>query len=248
MKFNQRLLEGTFLKRYKRFFADIEHQGQVITAHTPNSGSMKGCNTPHSACRFYDHGKTDRKLRYTLEMIKTPTSWVGVNTMRPNALMFEAWQNQLLKDWKGFDRAQREVKISDKSRIDLVLWKSRDHQEEKLLKPDFKKLNGPFHFVEIKNVSMAEGNLALFPDSVTERGQKHLKELMTLQKMGHSTEILFVVQREDCQSFSPADDIDPEYGKLLRQAKETGVRLSCYTCKLSPTAIEITPKKLKIVF
>ncbi|MEQ1875786.1 MAG: DNA/RNA nuclease SfsA, partial [Bdellovibrionia bacterium] len=177
--------------------------------------------------------------------IRTPSSWVGVNTARPNQLIWDAWEAKSFSHWKNFDRAQKEVKINDHSRIDFVLWKSKEHELERLKKHNF--ANSPsMHLVEVKNVSLGEKGRALFPDSVTERGQKHLRDLIGAIEQGHTAEIIFVVQREDCESFSPADDIDPEYGKLLRQARKKGVRVSPYACFLSENEIRLGPK-LKLV-
>lgn len=239
IKFDKDLLEGKFLKRYKRFFADLEINGKKVTAHVANSGSMKGCNTPNVACRASFHDIESRKLKYALEMVKTPTGWVGVNTSHPNKLIHLSWQAGLIPHWKKYDGAQREVKINEASRLDLVLWKTKEFKEERIQKYDFKKKTPKFHMIEIKNVSLAENGVAMFPDSVTERGQKHLRELMKLVEYGHSAEIVFVIQREDCRSFSPADAIDPEYGKLLRQADKAGVQITAFGCKLSASGISL---------
>jgi sugar fermentation stimulation protein A len=246
MKYHAPLKDGLLLKRYKRFFADFSFENSTFVAHVANSGSMKGCSDPNSACRFLEHTSSTRKIPYSLEMVKTKTSWVGVNTMRPNQLIWDAWEAKLFPHWRGFDRAQKEVRIHDKSRLDMVLWESKHFPAEKLQKHDFSKTPPHLHLVEIKNVSMAESGRALFPDSITERGQKHLRDLMNAVQAGHTAELIFVIQREDCTSFGPADAIDPEYGKLLRQAAESGVEINAYACNLSHVALELSPKKLKI--
>jgi sugar fermentation stimulation protein A len=253
MRFEKPLLEGIFLKRYKRFFADLVVDGKAVVAHVPNSGSMKGCNTADSPCRLTHNPDPSRKLAYTLEMIKTPSSWVGVNTSHPNKMVFDLWQSQALPHWTSYDRAQREVKIHEESRIDLALWNERDFPETLRLTPEqvqtaIKKKKPKLHFVEVKNVSLAENGVALFPDSVTERGQKHLVDLMELVKKGHGAEIVFVIQREDCQSFAPADLIDKEYGSLLRKALQSGVLVTPLACRFSPSSIEIIPKPLPLSF
>jgi sugar fermentation stimulation protein A len=244
MKFPSPLKEGTFLKRYKRFFADFRFENTVYTGLVANTGSMKGCNEPGRPCLFLHHQDKERKFPYSVEMIRTTESWVGVNTARPNQLIWEAWENKVFNHWKKFDRAQKEVKINEHSRIDFVLWKSKDLEIDRLKKYDFKNSKAKMHLVEVKNVSLGENGCALFPDSVTERGQKHLKDLIQAVEYGHSAEIIFVIQRQDCTSFSPADAIDAEYGKLLRQASKRGVRVSPYACKLSSVDIEIIPKLL----
>ena len=180
-------------------------------------------------------------------MVKSPTSWVGVNTARPNKLVRELWDTSTVNTWKSFDRIQSEVKISDSSRIDFVMWNSKNFGEGRLIKPNFKKLKGPFHFVEVKNVSLEEKGVARFPDSVTLRGQKHIDELVKLIKLGHSAELLFVVQREDCRSFSPADDIDPEYGKKLRKAFSLGLKITALPCQMDMAEIILKVKPLPVV-
>ena len=251
MKFSDSLQEGLFLKRYKRFFADIQIGEETITAHCPNTGSMKGCQPEKAPCLFSTSDNPKRKLPYTLEMIKTPTSWVGLNTSLTNKLVYEAWENQTLKPhWSQWDRAQREVKINDSTRLDLVLWNSQKNSTEKIKNKDIHFLDPQcprFHFVEIKNVSLVENQNAYFPDAVTTRGQKHLQELIELIEAGHTGEIFFVVQRTDAKSFSPADDIDPDYGHWLRTGQEKGLKISAYPCSLSPQEVVIENQPLDIV-
>lgn len=243
MKFETPLIEATFLKRYKRFFADVEINGKVEVAHVANTGSMKGCLQAGAPCLVSPAKDPDRKLRFSFEMIKTPTSWVGVNTSLPNKLAFELWQNQTYKPWTHFDRGQMEVKINSETRLDMAFWKSKDFAAEKL---SWKEIKPPLHFIEIKNVTLAENGTALFPDAVTERGQKHLTEMMNLIDQGYTCEIVFMVQRTDCTQFSPADDIDPEYGELLRKAKKKGVLITPFSCDLSPTDVRLNPQPLKV--
>lgn len=246
MKFDRQLFEGTLVKRYKRFFADVKIGDKIVIAHVPNSGSMKGCNLPDSPCRVTYIDDPNRKLKYTLEMVRTSDAWIGVNTAKTNLLVHELWENKVFSNWEKFDRIQREVKISEESRIDFVLWSSKKIKQDKLEKPNFKKLKGPFHFVEVKNVSMAENGVALFPDSVTLRGQKHIDELIKLKKMGHTSELVFVIQREDCSKFAPADSIDPVYGKKLRAAIQAGVTVTALACKLDSTSITLHHLPLEI--
>jgi len=218
MEFHPPLLEGHFQKRYKRFFADIEFEGETIVAHCPNTGSMLGLKEPGSPCRFSKNDDPKRKLKYTLEMIQTPGGWVGVNTGRPNKLVKELFETNPLPHWKKFDSCQSEVKISSDTRLDLALWKNTEDHPKKWT---VKNIVPPIHFIEIKNVTMSDNKgLALFPDAVTTRGQKHIRELIGLQSQGHTTELVFVVQREDCQSFAPAADIDPTYAELRNQNRK----------------------------
>lgn len=234
-----KLTEGLFLKRYKRFFADIQVGDEVVTAHVPNTGSLLGCLKENSPCLFSTSDDPKRKLKYTLQMIKTPDSWVGVNTGISNRLVWEAWEEGRIPSWQEYDSAQREVKLHDKTRIDMVLWKSLDGtaKDKKISSKNF--TDHSFHFVEIKNVTLGRNGVAQFPDAVTTRGQKHLQELMDLIDQGHTSELVFTIQREDCHSFSPADSIDPEYGRLLREAIKKGVKVSAYTCLLAPEKIEL---------
>ncbi len=241
MKFNQPLIEGVFLKRYKRFFADVEipvelpgktsTEKRVEVAHVANTGSLKSVNNPGSRCLVSPASNPERKLRYSLEAIQAPSgAWVGVNTSLPNQLVREAFEAQRIAHWKMFDGFQGEVKINKETRLDALLTRG----EKK-------------HYVEVKNVTLAEGTAALFPDAVTERGQKHLRELMSLVQQGHSAEIFFTVQRSDCLEFRPADQIDADYGKLLREAAKVGVIISAHVIRLTPNEIVLTEQKLKVV-
>jgi len=225
MKFSTPLIPGILLSRYKRFLADIKlDSGDIITAHCPNSGSMKSCKEPGSRVYVSHHDKPSRKLKYTWEMVEANNSWVGINTGHPNKLVIEAIENNHIKELKGYSNIKSEVKLGAHSRIDIVLEK-----------PD------GICYVEVKNVSLMENGQARFPDAVTERGQKHLKELMEVVKQGHRGVIFFVVQREDTSSFSPADDIDPSYGKLLRKAVQAGgVEALVYQANVSPQEIKLS--------
>ena len=177
-------------------------------------------------------------------MIKTETSWVGVNTGLPNKLVVELFENRPLKHWQQFNRYQSEVKINDKSRIDLVLWNESDHPDIK--KWSAKNLAAPLHLIEIKNVTLAENGLALFPDAVTERGLKHLHELMTLVKQGFTCEMVYVVQRTDCKSFKAADHIDPAYAKALKQAADAGVVVTALPCNLDKNEVTLLEKAIPV--
>ena len=246
MNFPEKLQQGQFLRRYKRFFAEIDFGGQTLTAHVPNTGSLKGCLREGAPCLFSTSKDPTRKLPHTLQMVQDEGTWVGVNTNLANDLVWEAWQNGIIPGWKKFDGGQREVKIHAKTRLDLALWKSRsDFPVSTKLTPLHLDKN-KFYFIEVKNVTMAQGQFAMFPDSVTERGQKHLQELMDLSEAGHKAEIFFLVQRADCQSFAPADSIDPAYGKLLRQAIKAGVKISAYPCELSDSGVLLKARPLAL--
>jgi sugar fermentation stimulation protein A len=224
LKFTETVHEGVFLKRYKRFFADIEMGGKVHTAHVPNTGSLKSCLEEGAACLVTESSNPNRKLRYTLQMIRPQGQWVGVNTQLTNELAFEAFNQKLISHWSDFKICKREYKINPRSRIDFAMQMldSENH-----------------HFVEVKNVTFLENECAKFPDAVTERGQKHLEELVKLIENGQTAELLFVIQREGCTSLAPADEIDPRYGQLLRWAHQKGVRITAKGCRLSPQEIKL---------
>ncbi|MDY0132013.1 MAG: DNA/RNA nuclease SfsA [Desulforegulaceae bacterium] len=218
------LLKGKLVKRYKRFLADIElDSGELITAHCANSGSMKACLEKGAEVFVSPQNRPERKLKFTWELIKMPDSLVGVNTSVPNKLTASAIESGKIQEFKQYSKLISEVKTSAHTRLDLML---EDNSSNKC-------------YVEIKNCTLVENKKAMFPDAVTTRGQKHLKELMDLKEDGHFAVIFFLVQRMDAEYFSPADYIDPEYGKLLRQAFEKGVEVIVYDTVLSEKSIEI---------
>jgi sugar fermentation stimulation protein A len=217
MKLPQPLLEGILLRRYKRFFTDIElSDGTVVTAHTPNTGSMKQCAIPGYRVLISQTDNPKRKLRYTLELIRVGGGWVDTHTQRTNRVVEEALRNGWIAGLEGFS-VLPEYKIGD-SRIDFYLEKG----DEKVL-------------VEVKNVTLCcDERTACFPDAVTTRGQKHLRELLAAKQEGYRSIIFFLVQRGEATQFSPADDIDPEYGRLLRQVVMDGVEALAYKTVVSP--------------
>lgn len=253
MDLKQNFSEGILLKRYKRFLADIQIDEKVITVHVPNTGSMKSCNEPGSPCLFSTHNDPNRKIPYTLEAVKANNTWVGVNTSWPNKLAVECFNQKFFNHWIKFDRYQTEVKISKDSRIDLVLWSSTSISEQKLKASHFTELDSlakstaisqssrGLHLVEIKNVTLKEGESALFPDAVTERGQKHLRELMHFMDLGMTAEMLYVIQRDDCSKFQPAWNIDPVYSQLLLEAKTKGLIITPLVVSINQS--QITPQK-----
>lgn len=246
MRFEQPLLEVEFLKRYKRFFGDIEVKGKTEVAHVPNTGSMKTLveEPAQALVQFKDDPK--RKLHYTLEALKKGKTWVGVNTSNPNKLIKEIFETKARQTWSKFDTFFSEVKINDHTRLDALMVHS--HQITEKPKPDgiySRAWSG--RFIEVKNVTLAREEVAQFPDSVSERAQKHLEELVKLKEHGHEVEVVFAVQRDDCVSFSPADDIDPKYGKALREAKKTGVIISALEFKVSSQSIQFSGKELEVI-
>jgi len=251
MKFELPVLEGQFIKRYKRFFVDLELDGEVVTAHIANTGSMKSCMAEGAPCRVTVSDDPKRKLKHSVMMIKPQSAWVGVNTAIPNKIVWEAFENKTVPHWKSYACAKREIKINDQSRLDMVLWKddSKFNPKKKIDPSVFSNGEDKFHFVEVKNVTLCENKKALFPDAVTTRGQKHLEELMKLIDMGHTAELVFTVQRNDVESFSPAKDIDPRYAELLKQAHEHGVIISIYVCQLGRDSIVLDAENtLELIF
>lgn len=218
MKLPDKLLKGTLIKRYKRFLADVElPDGSVVTAHTPNSGSMMGCNMPGSPVYLSRSDNPKRKLKYTLEIIDVNGVLVGIHTGHPNKLVEEAILNGVISELQGYTEIRREIKYGQNSRVDLLL--QGDGLKD--------------CFVEVKNVTLAENGVALFPDAVTVRGQKHLNELMEMVQKGFRAAMVFVIQRSDVNSFSPAYSIDPEYGRLLKLALENSVEVVAYQAKVT---------------
>lgn len=219
-------LEGRLLRRYKRFFADIETRaGEKLTVHCPNPGSMRGLVREGAAVRCSSSDDPRRKLRHTLEMIRVGRTWVGLHTGRANAVAEAALRSDGIEALSGYRRLRREVVAKQGSRIDFLL---EEHPEDP--RPAW---------VEVKSVTLAEGNLARFPDSVTERGRKHTMTLASLAESGARSALLFVVQRADCDRVEPADDIDPAYGAALREAVSRGVEVLAVGARVSPSSIRV---------
>lgn len=224
MKFTTPLLPGRLVQRYKRFLADIIlDTGEEITAHCANSGSLLGLAAPQSRLYVSPALGETRKLKYTWEMVESQNTWVGINTSLPNLLAQEAILQNQIPELSGYSSLSREVKYGTNSRIDL------------LLKEDTK----PWCYVEVKNVTLAVGESAQFPDAVTARGTKHLMELQEMVKVGHRAVMLYIVQRSDSHYFSLAEHIDSVYAKACKEALKQGVELLCYQCRVSPEEISI---------
>ncbi len=224
MKFPDPLIKGTLVKRYKRFLSDIVlESGEEITAHCANSGTMLSVNDPGSEVWVSPARNPDRKLKYTWELIRVGKSLVGINTALPNKIVQEAIEDGTVPELQGYATLRREVKYGKNSRIDILL-------EDK---------TKPLCYVEIKNVTMRRGEVAEFPDAVTARGTKHLGELADQVKAGHRAVMFYLIQREDCESFTLADDIDPAYAEALGAARKAGVEVLAYKCSLTPEEIKV---------
>lgn len=234
MQFKSPLVEGVFLKRYKRFFADVIVNGSTVTAHVPNTGSLKTCLQENAPCYLTHNPDPQRKLKWTLERLVAENRLIGVNTGLPNSLVYEAWQNQVVPHWVSFNQAQKEVKINEQTRLDMAFWNEKDIPDLKKINPEFlknfkpsQKSKAKIHFIEIKNVTMAEGDTAFFPDAVTSRGAKHIEELVLLMEQGFSCELVFVIQREGITKFKIASEIDSDYAKALELGVQKGLKVTC---------------------
>jgi sugar fermentation stimulation protein A len=220
MKYNTPLIHGRLIRRYMRFLAYVKlDSGEIVIAHCTNSGSMKSCL--EEGAEVYLSPVTDpkRKTRYTWEMIKINENWVGINTSIPNILAYEFLLNNTIPGLRGYTHVKREVKIGD-SRLDIYAEKP-----------------GEVCFIEVKNVTLREGNMALFPDAVTLRGQKHLQTLIKIKEQGFRAVMLYVIQRMDVEVFGPAIEIDPKYSSLLKKAMEKGVEVFPVQVRVNPEQV-----------
>jgi sugar fermentation stimulation protein A len=223
MEFPSPLQAATFLRRYKRFLVDVRlPTGEEITVHCPNTGSMLGCLTPGCEVRLLDSANPKRAYRFTLELTRPGEWWIGVNTSRANALVREALLGGVVTELAAIDHCQPEVKVDAHSRLDFLLTSG-----------------GQSIYLEVKNCTLAEEGVALFPDAVTTRGAKHLQALMGLRRQGHGAVIFYCVQRQDAGCFAPAGKIDPLYARTLREAVQSGVLALAYQAEVSEERIII---------
>ena len=223
MNFNKTLISGEFIKRYKRFFVDIKIGNNIITAHCPNTGSMMGLLKKGNKVWLSESNNPKRKLKYSLQIIEDQKSKIGINTHLTNKIVFDALNKGSIKDFKNLDSIKKEVKFGQNTRFDFLLTKKN------------KKT-----FVEVKNVTLSRKNrVAEFPDAITTRGLKHIRELLNAKKKGFEVYLLFVIQRNDCNKFELAKDIDPEYCELLIKAVKKNLKVLCYDCKFSTKGIEL---------
>jgi sugar fermentation stimulation protein A len=209
-----------FLKRYKRFLSDILMEEQVTTVHCPNSGSMKGLTLEGSTCWVSHSSNPERKLKYTLELIESEGTLVGVNTQRTNHIAYQALKEKKVSELSSYSQIKREIPYRA-SRIDFLLT----------------EVGHPDAYVEVKNVTLKENKYALFPDAPTSRGTKHLLDLIQLKTEGHRAIIFYVIQRNDCEKFSIANKIDPLYCETLEKAMQCGVEVLAYQCNVTPLDI-----------
>tara|TARA_Y100000590_G_scaffold82579_2_gene92006 strand:+ start:3361 stop:4086 length:726 start_codon:yes stop_codon:yes gene_type:complete len=219
-------LKGLFIRRYKRFFADIKvSDGSELTVHCPNPGSMRDLLRESAPVWCTTSKNPKRKLKHTLEMIEIGNVWVGLHTIRANQIAKCILEKNFLESLSDYPEIKSEVRVGENSRLDFVL------------SGNFVDLRTTY--VEVKSVTMSSRNKALFPDSVTRRGKKHAELLSDLSRKGNRAVLMFIIQRSDCDVFSIADDIDPNYGKSLRKAIDNGVEVFAIRTHVTPSAIRI---------
>ena len=231
MNFENKLIPGQFIKRYKRFFVDIKIKEKTITAHCPNTGSMYGLLKKGNKVWVTKSDNPNRKLKYTLQIIEDKKSKVGVNTHLANKIVHHALENNLIKEFDKKIQVKPETKFGTNTRFDFLITQKK-----------FKA------FIEVKNVTLSRiKNLAEFPDAITSRGLKHINELLKASNMGYKIFILYLIQRNDCKLFKIAEDVDPEYSNSLIKAVKKKLNILCYDCKFSSKGIKLNQKvKFKI--
>ena len=228
----KKFISGKLIKRYKRFFADVQldNNKEIVTAHCPNTGSMLGLLGEGNAVKLSEANKKDRKLKFTLEIIKSNGASVGVNTHRANRIVEAALLSNKIKSIKKIIHIKREVKYGENSRIDFLV----NNKDEEI-------------YIEVKNVTLSlKKGIAEFPDAITERGSKHLKELSKIKDRKTRAIMLYLIQRDDCKYFQIAKEIDEKYNSNLQKAIESGVEVLCYNCKFKNNKIELD-KKIKFL-
>ena len=223
MKYKEKILEGFFIKRYKRFFVDAVLDGNVITTYCPNTGSLRGMLNENAKVLIAKVDNPKAKLKYRLEAIKHNGVYVGINTSLPNGIIFEAIkQKKILDNLQG--EIKKEVKYGKNSRVDIFI----------------KNPKGKDCFIEVKSVTLSRvKGLAEFPDAKTTRGSKHLIELGEMSKQGHDCYLVYLIQRKDINIFSIAKDIDEEYYKNSIIAKKSGVKFIAFSCEVSKKGIDV---------
>ena len=231
MIFENKLISGQFIKRYKRFLVFVNIKDKIVTAHCPNTGSMYGLLKKGNKVWLSRSNNPKRKLKYTLQIIEINKSKVGVNTHLTNKIVLHALKNNLIKEFDKKIQIKPETKFGLNTRFDFLIMK-----------------NNSKIFLEVKNVTLSRiKGLAEFPDAVTTRGLKHIDELIKANKKGYKIFILYLVQRDDCNAFKIAGDIDPEYSESLSKAVKKKLKVLCYDSKYTSKGIKLNQKvKFKI--
>ena len=229
MNFENKLISGLFVNRYKRFFVDVKINKKIVTAHCPNTGSMQCLLKKNNKVWLTKSNNPKRKLKYTLQIIEANGSKVGINTHLTNKIVLDALSNNKIKNFKSIE-IKPEVKFGNNTRFDFLITETNSKK-----------------FIEVKNVTLSRTNkLAEFPDAETSRGAKHIDELLKAKIKGFDIYLIFVIQRDDCDQFSIARDIDPKYADLLSEAVKKKLNILCYDCKFSPNGIKLN-KQIKII-
>ena len=232
MNFDNELIPGVLIKRYKRFFVDIKLKNKIITAHCPNSGSMINLLKKGNPVWFTESKNEKRKLKYTLQIIEVEKRKICINTHITNKIIQESLNKKLIDELKNYQIIRPEKKFGKNTRFDFYLIDSKNNNKG---------------FLEVKSVSLTRKNgLAEFPDAVTERGKKHLESLMLANLQGFKSYLVFLIQMENCKSFCIASDIDPLYFKVFKDAIKKKVNIFCYDCKFYDKGIKIN-KKINIL-
>ena len=232
MDFENELISGVLIKRYKRFFADIKLKNKIITAHCPNPGSMFNLLKKGNPVWITKSDNKKRKLQYTLQIIEVEKIKFCVNTHITNKIVQESLEKKMISELKGYNLVRPEKKFGTNTRFDFLLYNTKKDKKA---------------FLEVKSVSLTrKDGHAEFPDAVTSRGKKHLDSLVYANKQGYESYLMFLIQIENCKSFGIASDIDPEYSKVFKDALKKNVKLLCYDCKFSNKGIEIN-NKIKIL-
>ena len=230
MKFTKKLIKGKLIKRYKRFFCDIEVADKIVTAHCPNTGSMRGLLDKKNEVYLLKNNDPKKKLKYGLEIINARNNLVGINTHMANKIVKHALENNLIDELQNLDKIKSEVYFNEDTRFDFYL----EQRKSKI-------------FLEVKNVTLfRNNNTSEFPDAVTSRGSKHLLTLIDATKKGYKSFLLFLVQIQNMENFKIAKDIDSEYYNNYLKAKKAGVNFLAYRCKINSREI-IVEKKLKFI-
>ncbi len=226
MNFEDKLISGQLIKRYKRFFVDIKVGNKIVTAHCPNTGSMQGLLEKNNKVWLTKSANPKRKLKYTLQIIENQSAKVGINTHMTNKITLEALNSSIIEKFKTFETLKQEVNFGSNTRFDFLITEGTKKS-----------------FIEVKNVTLSrKKGVAEFPDAVTLRGLKHIQELLKANQKGYEIYLLYIIQRDDCNTFELAKDIDPKYCELLVKAVKKNLNVLCYDCKFSSKGIKLNRK------
>ena len=226
MNFEDKLISGLLIKRYKRFFVDIKVGNKIVTAHCPNTGSMQGLLDKNNKVWLTKTANPNRKLKYTLQIIENQNAKVGINTHITNKITLEALKSSIIEKFKNFETLKQEVNFGSNTRFDFLITEGTKKS-----------------FIEVKNVTLSrKKGVAEFPDAVTSRGLKHIQELLKANQKGYKIYLLYIIQRDDCNKFELAKDIDPKYCELLVKAVKKNLNVLCYDCKFSSKGIKLNRK------